>query len=226
MQREEPLDASTTPIASGSSNANGKQPYNAAFHKDSDVAGGSIRPHSETSAPADKATCGFQSPTQDLVHDSNDPAPSPGMDLYGPATRGGNRFPFTVTPDKELRTNSNVAGNCQHIADPGSLGDIAACHPEDELLDVDMGSAASDSENHDLDANEPTVVHLEDLKITQEFIEALQVATLDAADNHHPDFIHCLGNPPQEELRVDNATLRFSLEMYLHNTSEDSYNHI
>ncbi|KAI0691937.1 hypothetical protein BC835DRAFT_1416869 [Cytidiella melzeri] len=186
MQREEPSVASTTPVASGSSNADGKRPYYAAFHEDSDAAGGSTRPHSKTPAPADNATCSFQVPTQDPVHDSDDPAPSPGMDLDDPATRGGDKFPFDVAPDAELRTNG------QHIADPGSLDDLAARHPEDELLDVDMGSAASDSEDNNINANEPTVIHLEDLKITQEFIEALRVATLDAAHDHHPDLIHCL----------------------------------
>ncbi|KAI0086703.1 hypothetical protein BDY19DRAFT_856778, partial [Irpex rosettiformis] len=68
-------------------------------------------------------------------------------------------------------------------------------------------------------------IHLDDLKTSQEFIEALRATSLDNTQLH-PDLLQRLRNPPTSELQLDDPILLQSLENYLEDITEQTYEQI
>ena len=86
--------------------------------------------------------------------------------------------------------------------------------PPDELLDADTPAPRFN----------PV---LDDLKVSQNFIELLQQATLDSDVEPLPeDVIQQLRNPPLHTLTVDDPDQRYSLDLFfaLTDASVDAYN--
>ena len=120
--------------------------------------------------------------------------------------------------------------------DAGSLSDIALNVPDGE---EDEGPAVCAYGNHTAhshptpddvldmppaeDAGTPTIIHLEDLKNTQHFIQLLRSASSDRIVIH-PDVRERLRNPPTSKLELDDPLLRFALETWLEDTTVETYN--
>lgn len=102
--------------------------------------------------------------------------------------------------------------------DPGSLDDIESQERQDQS--TLEGEPAPTGPIHE-DTSEPTVIHLADLKISQEFIERLRSATLETTRD--ADLLRRLRHPPTSELHLDNPIIRQSLEIYLEDITEAAY---
>ena len=121
----------------------------------------------------------------------------------------------------------------------GSDRDAAPSTPPQELA----APLLEDHENHDniLAANdldthvdeEPDILEytaethpsrIDDIRLTQEFIDALKRASLDD-DNFDPADLERLRHPPQEPLNIADPDLRLSLDIFLavSNASEQTY---
>lgn len=145
------------------------------------------------------------------------------------------RTPIATQPSLDDNPNGS-----DETADPGSLDDLASREEDPNTSDTHADTddfafgnrTEPDEEPPDgtgadaaAVAAEETLVHLEDLQIAQDFIEGLRGASLDSSPIH-PDLLDRLRHPPEEELHIEDRALRFSLEMYLHDTSEESYEQI
>ncbi|THG94434.1 hypothetical protein EW026_g7039, partial [Hermanssonia centrifuga] len=86
------------------------------------------------------------------------------------------------------------------------------------LADIDRDEGRSTAGNRTLsDDNEdqlPRALHIDELRVSQAFIDALQGASLDDEDLH-PDVLERLRNPPTDEYQLDDPTLHLSLEVFL-----------
>lgn len=120
------------------------------------------------------------------------------------------------------------------VTDPGSLEDLARVQQQDEAeseVDVDDGFSAegpTPSSDNDLgieDLGVPPVLHIKELQIAQQFIDALAAASLDTS-GLHPECLERLRKPPEKALDITDDSLRFSLEVYTHvdHASEAIYN--
>lgn len=74
------------------------------------------------------------------------------------------------------------------------------------------------------DLGVPAILHIKELQVAQQFIDALKAASLDTS-GLHPECLKRLRNPPQETLNINSESLRLSLEVYTHidHTSEEVY---
>ncbi|KIY62599.1 hypothetical protein CYLTODRAFT_359858 [Cylindrobasidium torrendii FP15055 ss-10] len=105
---------------------------------------------------------------------------------------------------------------------------VATARREREEAARQQAAAAGNEDEGPLDDEEDIIPILEDLKLSQEFIDALKTATLrstlEPLDEDTLDFIE---NPPTEECTVeDNPDLHLSIELYLaiDNAAEAVYN--
>jgi hypothetical protein len=70
---------------------------------------------------------------------------------------------------------------------------------------------------------------IEDIRIAQEYIRALRNASLDSeTEKLDPEFLDRLRKPPTEELKIDDPSLRLSLDIFIStsNASQQTYNDV
>ncbi|THG94699.1 hypothetical protein EW026_g6821 [Hermanssonia centrifuga] len=73
------------------------------------------------------------------------------------------------------------------------LSGLASLDDDDELR-----SMAGNRTQDDINYTEPPTLHIDELRISQAFIDALRNASLDD-ENLHPDVLERLRHPPTEE---------------------------
>ncbi len=109
---------------------------------------------------------------------------------------------------------------------------LAAARRDEELAAQAAASSGGQSQfpperqSDDPREEEMGVPILGDLKLAQAFIDALKGATLHSdIEPLDSDILDVIENPPEEELKVDDDDLRFSIDLYLaiDNTSEATY---
>ena len=85
-------------------------------------------------------------------------------------------------------------------------------------------SLTSGGRSEEEDDSPTTVSCIENIKITQEFIKEIRVATLENG-NLDDDVIHQLRNPPEEPTNISDSDVRLSLDLFLAvtNASEETY---
>lgn len=143
------------------------------------------------------------------------------MDLDVPPTDDMNHHPSNLPPPADVHSGAEGAR-----PDPGSLEDTALGDSEDNSGVPNEGDRVPFREDPSQQPQpEQTQIHLEALKSTQEFIEALRSATIENTQLH-PDLLQRLRDPPTCELQIDDPILRQSLETYLEDITEETYERI
>ncbi len=113
--------------------------------------------------------------------------------------------PQASSPELE---QSDLDEATRAAVDLGSLADLDSDGTEDRPM-------AGNRTGQDIEDDEPPpVLHIDELRTSQAFIDALQGASLDD-ENLHPDVLERLRNPPTEEYRLDDPVLHLSLEIFL-----------
>ncbi|THG95672.1 hypothetical protein EW026_g6025 [Hermanssonia centrifuga] len=92
------------------------------------------------------------------------------------------------------------------------LSGLASLDDDDD--DDEFRSMAGNRTQDDVDHTEPPPLHIDELRISQAFIDALRNASLDD-ENLHPDVLERLRHPPTEEYQLDDPALHLSLEIFL-----------
>jgi hypothetical protein len=93
-------------------------------------------------------------------------------------------------------------------------------HEHPDGFDPQPGSDDNNSEDHEPDVE----IHIDDLKIAHEFINALHNASLDDEDLPEEVFTR-LRHPLQHPLDIDDPDIRLSIDLFLStsNASQDTY---
>jgi hypothetical protein len=148
----------------------------------------------------------------------------------------------TATPGytniNEFETDLNIPQHNDEQQPDRELEETDSGEPQADLGSLDQINKDADAERHAglqadhgvrpaspvVDEQIPQIPHVEELRLSLEFIDALKRASLDDG-NLDEGVVNMLRNPPQEPLDASDPDLRLSLDLFLAtmNASEDSY---
>ncbi|KAH7923569.1 hypothetical protein BV22DRAFT_1036129 [Leucogyrophana mollusca] len=119
--------------------------------------------------------------------------------------------------DQEEATRQQI--QAEQSADPGSIATVEEVHQAASNV---AGVIPGAHEQREID---PPTIYLDDLKYTQEFIDALKRASLDEGDLD-AESLHRLRYPLTHTLDLSDRHLRLSIDLFLavSNASQETYN--